>query len=401
MKIIIDATWIAGQFGNNNINGGYRVIDNFIRQLYKYPQHVFYLTHTTHRESYTENLKRYHKDIASPKNIFVSAVSFKLLNRSITLKWYSFLNRKLPLNSLIPFIYPWLISKSDIYYSFLDSVPFIIRKNKRINKFFTALDLIPLIRPDISTLFYDYTLNLYKKLDLTTKIISISNSTKNDILKFRPDLEPNNIFVSYLAANETIFYKEDNEKRLSEVKNKYKIKSDQYFLTINSLAPYKNSEFVILNFLDWVYSNTIQDTHLVVIGRPLDNNFTNKLKSKYSNISNLIFLENVPDSDLAGIYSAATCFLYMSHYEGFGLPILEAFQCGTPVICSNTSSMPEVAGDAAILIDPKNSSEFINALDKIYSNQLDRERLSRLGIDRSKLFSWPKFADNIIKCFNI
>jgi glycosyltransferase involved in cell wall biosynthesis len=92
-------------------------------------------------------------------------------------------------------------------------------------------------------------------------------------------------------------------------------------------------------------------------------------------------------------------FLYMSHYEGFGLPILEAMQCGVPVICSNTSSMPEVAGDAAIQVDPLNGKAFGKALGEVYNSEEKRIQLKADGLQQAKKFSWMKYANEVVKAY--
>ena len=101
----------------------------------------------------------------------------------------------------------------------------------------------------------------------------------------------------------------------------------------------------------------------------------------------------VDDVDLAPLYSGAKMFVYPSLYEGFGLPVLEAMQCGCPVITSNVSSIPEVIGDAGIQIDPKNDDELIQAYEKMYFDEEFAKECTRRGLERAKLFSWEKCAN--------
>ena len=107
----------------------------------------------------------------------------------------------------------------------------------------------------------------------------------------------------------------------------------------------------------------------------------------------------VPDGDLAPLYSAAMMFVYPSLYEGFGLPPLEAMQCGVPVVTSNTSSLPEVVGDAGIMVSPKDGEALSQAMLDLYRDGKKRTALSAQGLLRSKLFSWKKCADQTVEAY--
>ena len=104
----------------------------------------------------------------------------------------------------------------------------------------------------------------------------------------------------------------------------------------------------------------------------------------------------ISDEDLPCLYSNSEFFVYPSLYEGFGLPVLEAMKCGCPVITSNISSIPEVTGDAAILINPESDEQLIQAYKSLYYNKELKKELSLKGIERAKQFSWEKTVDTII-----
>lgn len=108
----------------------------------------------------------------------------------------------------------------------------------------------------------------------------------------------------------------------------------------------------------------------------------------------------VPDEDLSALYNGAYVFVYPSLYEGFGLPVLEAMQCGAPVICSNTSSLPEVVGNCGILIHPDNMNELIDSILLLYNDKYFRDQLGQRSKERANLFSWNKTAFNVISVFN-
>lgn len=115
--------------------------------------------------------------------------------------------------------------------------------------------------------------------------------------------------------------------------------------------------------------------------------------------SDVIFLEFVPEQTLVAMYNAAEAFLYLSRYEGFGLPLLEAMSCGSPVIASVAGSIPEVAGDAAILVDPSSSAAAADAIARIVANEGLRAELIRRGNNRVRLFSWERAARETVKVY--
>jgi alpha-1,3-rhamnosyl/mannosyltransferase len=102
---------------------------------------------------------------------------------------------------------------------------------------------------------------------------------------------------------------------------------------------------------------------------------------------------------MINLYNGAIGFLYMSRYEGFGLPVLEAMQCGVPVICSNAASLPEVAGDAAMLMDPSDDRQFVASLDRLYTEESVRERLLDTGLRQASRFSWEKYANEVVSAY--
>jgi Glycosyltransferase len=115
----------------------------------------------------------------------------------------------------------------------------------------------------------------------------------------------------------------------------------------------------------------------------------------------IILINYVDDKDTNVLYSHALAFICSSIYEGFGIPILEAMQSGTPVICSNTSSMPEIIGDCGIQIDPTNNENLIEALKKMYYHPGFRRRCSKKGLNRAKLFTWDKCVSIMTHYFKI
>jgi len=156
---------------------------------------------------------------------------------------------------------------------------------------------------------------------------------------------------------------------------------------LGTQEPRKNFNRVISTF-EKLNHNHLQ---LVIVGKYGWGNKNLKLK-----VENLKLLGYVPDEDLAPLYSGAVAFVYPSLYEGFGMPVVEAQACGCPVITSNTSSMPEAAGEGAILINPENEGEIVQALEKIIQDQPFRTELIRAGEKNAKKFSWKKSAERVL-----
>lgn len=171
-----------------------------------------------------------------------------------------------------------------------------------------------------------------------------------------------------------------------------------YFLFVGTVEPRKNFERILKAFA--LIKPELHNVHLVVVGCE---GWKNK---KWSNIlknnsirSHIIFTGYVPREMLLQYYRNALCLLYPSIYEGFGFPILEAMSCGTPVITGNTSSMPEVAGDAAILVDPYDIQAISKAMLTVMENKILRDRLSKKGCERIKRFDWRQTAVETMRLF--
>jgi len=181
---------------------------------------------------------------------------------------------------------------------------------------------------------------------------------------------------------------------------RYKGLPRQYFLFVGTLEPRKNFERVFKAFE--LMQPERCGVHLVIVGgRGWKNKgFLHKLKTHPLN--HHIHLIGYVDSDqLLTFYTNALCLLFPSLYEGFGLPILEAMSCGTPVITSNISSMPEVAGDAALLVNPYDVDALMEAMQKILTNEKLRELLVMKGFERVKRYSWKRCAKQTLEVFNM
>jgi len=217
------------------------------------------------------------------------------------------------------------------------------------------------------------------------KVIAISESTKRDIVSLL-EIEEEKISVTHLGVDKR-FRPVTEEQELAGVRRKYNL-PPKYILYVGLIEPRKNLEALV----DAYHADSLHTEFDLVLAGNLGWGYAPLLeKVANSRIRNRIHMPGyIADTDLPALFSMAATFAYPSVYEGFGLPVLEAMACGTPVITSQVSSLPEVAGDAAILVDPSDRKALALALQKVLSDDHLRKSLSEKGIRRARLFTWEK-----------
>jgi len=189
-----------------------------------------------------------------------------------------------------------------------------------------------------------------------------------------------------------------DETELLRVKKKYSL-PDQFFFFLGNTDPKKNTKGTLKAYSDFV-KQTGSEIRLVMLD--YDKQELERLLDEIGNyglISRIILTGYVANTDLPAIYSQCNAFLYPSLRESFGIPILEAMACGVPVITSNTSSMPEVAGDAALIIDPFKPEEITAAMTRIIADTNLRKELTGRGINRAAGFSWRSMAEQVLDLY--
>ncbi|MBP3925511.1 glycosyltransferase family 4 protein [bacterium] len=295
-----------------------------------------------------------------------------------------------------------LFDKYDVYFSPYEPIlPEVDRA--KIKSYLFLHDAIPLVLDGFykeNNFSRDWFKTLMKSLRAENTYFANSEHTKNDFIKYSPDITSKNIVVAPLGANEN-FYQEKNIEKIEKIKRKYKIPPDKkYLFSLCNLEPRKNLVFAVKNFIEFIKKNNVED-FIFVIGGGSWVKLVYHLEKYVENFDDfkdkILKIGYVDDEDLPILYSGAEMFVYPSFYEGFGMPILEAMQCGCPVICSNTSSMPEVIGDCGIMIDPKSDEDLISAFEKMYFDETFRNSCHEKGLERAKIFSWKKCADIIIE----
>jgi alpha-1,3-rhamnosyl/mannosyltransferase len=221
----------------------------------------------------------------------------------------------------------------------------------------------------------------------SARVLTVSQASKDDILHYLK-VPPDKVEVIYNALDTTLAGVPTHED-VARVRERFLLTSP-FVLYTGNIKPHKNVDRLIEAF-SILRRSGVEDVKLLIIGDEI---------SKYPNLRRLVhrfqihqhvrFLGFVPDATLAVLYRLAAVFVFPSLYEGFGLPPLEAMAAGAPVITSNVSSLPEVVGDAAILIDPMDSGAIANAMGRVLGDPALRDDLIRRGRQRVKAFSWER-----------
>lgn len=238
------------------------------------------------------------------------------------------------------------------------------------------------------------------KLDLKKAdyIITISQFVKKTLIDTYY-ADPNKIKVVPLGVDREKFVDNFSQKIVDEVLEKYPptIAKHPYFFFIGRLDHRKNIVNIIKAFSDFKFKN--KTDHVLLLAGKAGHGYQEILKEseKSSFSSDIVFCDYVSDEDLPVILSQAEIFLFPTLYEGFGLPILEAQACGVPVICSNTTSMPEITGDSALLVNPENFQEIGLAIKKLIDNPTLAVRLREKGLENIKSYNWQTFSRETLK----
>lgn len=245
--------------------------------------------------------------------------------------------------------------------------------------------------------------NMYRKLVVpailkkSKKVITVSHFEKNRIADFFGMSGDKRLTAVYNGVSEH-FIPVTDEVELTRVKQKYNL-PDHFIFFLGNTDPKKNTKGTLKAFSD--FSKTHSEFKLVMLDYDLAE--LKKILNEIGNpalIHSIVLTGYVKNTDLPAIYSQSKVFLYPSLRESFGIPMLEAMACGVPVITSNTSSMPEVAGDAAFIIDPYNTNQITDALAKLVSDNQLRTHLIERGLIRAKQFTWKAMAENVLSIYN-
>ncbi len=228
-------------------------------------------------------------------------------------------------------------------------------------------------------------------------IIAVSKATKQDLIRLT-GTPRKKITVIYEAA-ESIYFPIQNQEALERIRHKHHL-PEKYILFVGTIEPRKNLKTLIRAY-QMLIANYKIDVDLAIAGKPgwlYDD--VHQLVQELSLQERVHFLGRVSTADLPLLYNAAQMFTLPSFYEGFGLPPLEAMACGIPVIVSDTSSMPEVVGDAALRVEPEDTEGFAVAMHRLMTEQDLRQDMIAKGQKRVKAFSWERAAQETLAVYH-
>jgi len=427
MKLFYDISVLGlGHVHNRAKTGVFRVVENIANQLVNHPDCK--VTFCSNRDikflndckNYLQKNKQFEKTVftlpsdfnkryhiankkseiilkLSNNNLsFVEKISEKLLFKKLKLEEQIFCSNNL--------INKKELAKTDIFHSPFFAIEDSIKKSGVNNIFITIYDLIPILYPK----FFDQEVinvieAMLNSITLETWILCISNSTKNDLLNYMgKKVNAERVFVTDLAASD-FFYRSSNKSHNEVIREKYNIPNSPYILSLCTLEPRKNINKTIRAFANMVIQEKINDLNLVLVGpKGWDYEQIFDEINNFKNIKERIIVTGfVADEDLAAIYSDALLFVYPSYYEGFGLPPLEAMQCGLPVITSNTSSLPEVVGNAGIMVSPDDLDALSESMLSVYTNDLLRKNMAEASLIQAQKFSWERCGNETIAAYKL
>jgi len=233
-------------------------------------------------------------------------------------------------------------------------------------------------------------LNPRREIKTSDKIIAVSGYTKNDLVRTY-HIPPEKITVVYEGIEEK-FGTNLNEKDFDHIQRRYDL-PQKYYLFLSTIEPRKNINNLVKGFIIYKRLNPKDTAKLIISGKKNPKIFSEVMHEDHPDVQ---FTGFIDEEDKGAVIKHADCFLYPSLFEGFGLPLLEAMKCGTPIITSNTSAMPEVAGDAAILVNPSFADSIAEALEKIQNPEI-RQMLKKNMENQIQKFSWKKCAEETLK----
>jgi len=250
----------------------------------------------------------------------------------------------------------------------------------------------PRLYPKHELWYHNFSMD--RAINKATHIIAISEATKRDILKFYPNARPSQITVIHHGFNRDKYRPlRANDKEI------YRAKYGKYILFVGRLEEKKNIMGIIRAYALLRKERGIEHK-LVLAGRPRYG--FDKVEQEIAKLpqpvrDNIIITGYVDDGKLPILLREADLFLFPTFFEGFGLPILEAFASGVPVVASNTTSIPEVAGNAALLVNPRKPLEIASGCSRIINKPDMRQRLIRMGLSRARQFTWEKSGRETLK----
>lgn len=298
--------------------------------------------------------------------------------------------------------YPWF----DFYFH---TLPIL----KPFTTVVTIHDVIPLVFSEYYPTGFKGQINFFLQRQALASckfIITDSQTSKKDIIKYLK-IHERKVMVIPLAADPK--FKVLKEPELLRIQRKYNLPK-QFLMYVGDANWNKNLPFLINGFSQLIKIPEFKEIKLVLVGGVFSKNVEtinhpeltslrlfNRKINEYELQSRIIRPGNIEDSELIAFYNLATLYIQPSLYEGFGLPVLQAFACGTPVISSNGGSLPEVGGKAAVYFSPANLHQFIAVMTEVLNDKSLQHKLSKLGFEQVSKFSWEKVVKQTAEVYNL
>lgn len=273
--------------------------------------------------------------------------------------------------------------------------PFELSKGISCAKILTIHDLIPLIYPQwYGSQFEYYDVSIRRCAKEADKIIAVSECTKRDVVEYY-GIAPEKIEVVYNGLSPTkLFADNAMEESVPELED------TNFIFSVSGLGPHKNQGGLTEAFLLYKKRHPESDVKLVLTGPVRKYEVVREILSRNQDaVAHVVFTGFVSDEQLIWLYRKALAFIYVSYYEGFGLPILEALSVGKAVICADTASMPEVGGDAVAYCNPYEVESIEAAIDKVVSDASYRKQLEERAFGQAARFSYQKAAGEMMRVY--
>jgi glycosyltransferase involved in cell wall biosynthesis len=369
------------------------------------PAHIGYLTYGLDRA--LTGIGRYSLELARALRTLPDAPELMLLSTERTdphALWKSFKRQNLPLCRTLPGLMTVgnavialtaARQKLDLVHDPSGVTPFCFGAGGG-RTVVTIHDVIPWSFPGVSTRLdtWIYRYWLPRVAPRMDAVITVSQASKQDIVRYLK-IPPHKVHVVYLCANQA--YKPLPAAVVADVRQRYQL-PDAYLLYVGSYEPRKNLMRLLQAFARLKQPSL---RHKLVIVGPRRHT-ASQIASKLAELGieqNVILTDYIKEADLPAIYNGADLFVFPSLYEGFGLPPLEAMACGTPVITSNTSSLPEVVGDAALIVDPYDIDALAVMIKRALFDEDLRTDLRRRGMQRAAQFTWERTACETLEVY--
>lgn len=327
----------------------------------------------------------YHGEKFNPRLVPVSFKNYVVRSLGKALAW-----------TQTNFVFALKKDKPDLLWMPVQNIPFF--KSKKLQTTVTIHDLAFKYFPKFFPFKDRFKLNLLAKISISRadRIIAVSESTKNDILKFYPKISEEKITVVHHGFDKDLFERRSPALESEGVLKRYDLVSKKYLLYVGAIQPRKNLILLIEAFekIKTIHS----DFKLVLAGAPAwrEGGVLKRIEeSVYKN--DIVITGTIPFEHQPALYQHASVFVFPSMYEGFGIPVLEAFASQVPVVCASNSSLPEVAGEAALFFQTHDKEGLTGCIKRILDDENLRSELCSKGIERLREFSWEKCAKKTLE----